>query len=120
MPARDPRVGQEHEVVFELVVWLAWELDAVGVGKRCPQELGLGTAIRTHPGVAIGCSVRARVYREAGGAATTAAVEAIAAVEVGGHHYPIAPLHTLYRLSYFFDHAQRFMAQDQARIGSGS
>jgi hypothetical protein len=101
-------------------VRLAGELDAVDVGEGYPQEFGLGAAIRTHPGVAVGCSVRARVYSEAGGAATTSAVEAIPAVEVGGHHYPIAPLHALYRPSYLFDHAQRFMAQDQARIGSGS
>src|SRR5215207_241854 len=120
MPTRDPRVGQKHEVVFELIVRLAGELDAVDVGERYPQEFGLGAAIRTHPGVAVGCTVRARVYSEAGGAATTSAVEAIAAVEVGGHHYPIAPLHAPYRLSYLFDRAQRLVAQDQARIGSGS
>jgi hypothetical protein len=66
MPARDERVGQEHEGVFKLIVRLAGELGAVDVGERCPQEFGLGTAIRTHPGVAIGCPVRTRVDREAG------------------------------------------------------
>jgi hypothetical protein len=66
MPARDERVGQEHESVFKLIVRLAGELGAVDVGERCPQEFGLGTAIRTHPGVAIGCPVRTRVDREAG------------------------------------------------------
>src|SRR5215204_6444060 len=71
MPARNPRVGQEHEVIFELIVGLAWELDAVSVGERYPQEFGLGAAIRTHPGVAVGRPVRARVDRKARGGATT-------------------------------------------------
>src|SRR5215212_7304163 len=120
MPTRDERVGQEHEVVFELIVRLAGELDAVDVGERYPQEFGLGTAIRTHPDVAIGRPVRARVDSEAGGAATTAAVEAKPAIEVGRHHHPIAPLHALYRLSHLFDRAQRLVAQDQSRIGASS
>src|SRR5215212_2112169 len=120
MPTRDERVGQEHEVVFELIVRLAGELDAVDVGERYPQEFGLGTAIRTHPDVAIGCPVRARVDRQAGGAATPAAVEAKPAIEVGRHHHPIASLHALYRLSHLFDHTHRLMAQYQSWIGSGS
>src|SRR5215207_10661257 len=106
MPARDPGVGQEHEVVFELIMRLAGELDAVGIGEGYPQEFGLPTAIRTHPDVAVGCSVRTRVDREARSTATTAAVEAIPAIEVGRHHHPIAPLDALYRLSYLFDYAQ--------------
>src|SRR5215207_6694763 len=99
---------------------LAGELGAVGVGEGHPQELGLGSAIRAHPRVTIGRPISAGVDGEAGGTPTTAAVEAKPAVEVGGHHHPIAPLHAPYRLSHLFDHAQRLMAQHQTRLGAGT
>src|SRR6266536_1455851 len=50
VPAGDERVGEQHEVVLIGVAGFAGQADAVGVGPRYAQQLGLGAVVGAHTG----------------------------------------------------------------------
>ena len=85
-------IGEEHEVVLEIVARCARQLEAVEVGIGHAYELGLAATVSAHPAVAVATRVAVRVCREARIRISALAVEAVAAGDVERQHYTVAGL----------------------------
>src|SRR5947209_6988776 len=120
MPSGHERVGEQYEVVLEIVARVTRHRNAVGVGEGHPQQLGLRSAVGAHPGVAVSGTELPRTYPQASRGVAAGAVDADPAVQVSWDHHPITMLHQLHRRAGLFDDAKRFMPQHQARGGSGA
>lgn len=80
-------VRQHGEV--GLVLGALGQLQAVEVGERHPQILGLPTSVGAHRDVAVGAAREARVDGQAETGHARQAVLAEAAGHVEGHHHPV-------------------------------
>jgi hypothetical protein len=66
VPATREPVGQQEEVVLQRVAGLAGQRDAIRIGIRHPEPLGLRPPEGAHPGVAVRGAELAGTYAQAG------------------------------------------------------
>jgi len=84
--ARREGIGEQDEVVFQLIARFSRQAQAVRIGKGNAHKLGLRPSIVAHTGIAIRRACRARVGHQAGRAVTPHAVVAEAAADMRWHN----------------------------------
>src|SRR6267378_2465046 len=114
MPAGREDIGEQDEVVFELVAGFAGQLQAVEVREGDAQHFRLAAAIRAHAGIAVAGGGGFGVGGETGVGEAAATVEAESAADIEGHDHAVAGLDRDHALADFLDHAHIFVAKDDA------
>lgn len=114
MVAGGEAIGEQDEIILEAVTGFARKLEAIGVGKRNTEKLGLRSLISALVGIPVGSTCRARIRSEASGRMAVDAHCAEATADVSGNSDAATLLDAHDARTDFFDDAERLMADDAA------
>ena len=85
VPSGGKDVGEQDEVILELVSWSTRKLEAVEVAVGDSDQISLTTAVWSHPAVAEASTMGRWVHRKAG-------IQAESTANVERQHHPITNL----------------------------